>query len=182
MRIVSGTHKGRRIHPDKNFKARPTTDFAKENLFNVLHNLVDFEDLIVLDLFGGTGGISYEFASRGAKSVICVELDHKHFLFIQKTIGELELDQILPIRSNVFRFLKTCHQKFDMIFADPPYDLKDLESIPDLIIEKDLLNAEGILIVEHSSKNDFSNHPSFMEKRTYGSVNFSFFQCSAKKE
>lgn len=176
MRIISGTHKGRRITPGKSFKARPTTDFAKENLFNVLNNLIVFEEISVLDLFGGTGGISYEFASRGAENVICVEMDHKHFSFIQKTVRELDFDQILPIRSNVFRFLKSCHQKFDMIFADPPYDLNTLESIPDLVFEKDLLNEDGYLIVEHSSKNNFSDHPAFIEKRTYGSVNFSLFK------
>jgi len=176
VRIISGTHKGRRITPGKSFKARPTTDFAKENLFNVLNNLIVFEEISVLDLFGGTGGISYEFASRGAENVICVEMDHKHFSFIQKTVRELDFDQILPIRSNVFRFLKSCHQKFDMIFADPPYDLNTLESIPDLVFEKDLLNEDGYLIVEHSSKNNFSDHPAFIEKRTYGSVNFSLFK------
>ena len=178
MRIVSGTHKGRRITPDKNFKARPTTDFAKENLFNVLNNLVEIEDLTVLDLFGGTGGISYEFASRGAEKVICVELNHRHFAFIQKTVQELDFDQILPIKSDVFRFIKSCRQKFDLIFADPPFDLKTIATIPDLILEKDLLNEDGILIVEHGSKNDFSTHPNFSEKRTYGSVNFSFFEYS----
>ena len=178
MRIVSGTHKGRRITPDKSFKARPTTDFAKENLFNVLNNIVDFENLSVLDLFGGTGGISYEFASRGAEKVICVELNHRHFSFIQKTVNELQFDQILPIKSDVFKFLKACHQKFDMIFADPPYDLKKIESIPDLIFEKEILQEDGLLIVEHSSKNDFSKHPFFSEKRTYGSVNFSFFKLT----
>jgi 16S rRNA (guanine(966)-N(2))-methyltransferase RsmD len=176
VRIVSGTHKGRRITPDKSFKARPTTDFAKENLFNVLNNIVDIEELSVLDLFGGTGGISYEFASRGAGKVICVELNHRHFIFIQKTVQELGLDQILPIKSDVFRFVKSCRQKFDMIFADPPFDLKTLDTIPDWIFEKELLNKNGMLIVEHGSKNDFSSHPNFTEKRTYGSVNFSFFE------
>nr|WP_320120242.1 RsmD family RNA methyltransferase [uncultured Marinifilum sp.] len=180
MRIVSGTHKGRRISPDKSFKARPTTDFAKENLFNVLNNMIDLDGLSVLDLFGGTGGISYEFASRGAEKVICVELNHRHFSFIQKTIDNLGFEQILPIKSDVFRFVKSCRQKFDMIFADPPYDLKKLDSIPDLILEKKILTENGILIVEHGSTNDFSKHPNFMEKRSYGSVNFSFFEL--KKE
>lgn len=179
MRIVSGTHKGRRITPDKSFKARPTTDFAKENLFNVLNNMIDFEELSVLDLFGGTGGISYEFASRGAQKVICVEKNFRHFSFIQKTINELKFEQILPIKSDVFKFVKACRQKFNFIFADPPFDLPTLETIPDTILEKDLLSKDGYLIVEHSSKNDFSSHPLFIEKRTYGSVNFSFFQIKA---
>lgn len=176
MRIVSGTHKGRRINPDKSFKARPTTDFAKENLFNVLNNMIDFEGLSVLDLFGGTGGISYEFASRGAKKIICVEMNHRHFSFIQKTCKELEFEQILPVRSDVFRFLRNCPQKFDVIFADPPYEMDAIETIPDLVFDKNLLNADGILIVEHSSKTDFSTHPDFDEIRKYGSVNFSFFK------
>ena len=176
MRIVSGTHKGRRITPDKSFKARPTTDFAKENLFNVLNNMIDFEDLNVLDLFGGTGGISYEFASRGAEKIICVEKNHRHFAFIQKTIEELKFEQILPIKSDVVRFIKSCRQKFDMIFADPPFDMKGIDSIPNSILEKELLSENGLLIVEHGSTNDFSAHPFFFEKRTYGSVNFSFFK------
>ena len=176
MRIVSGTHKGRRITPDKNFKARPTTDFAKENLFNVLNNIIDFEELIVLDLFGGTGGISYEFASRGAQKVVCVEINHRHFSFILKTANDFKFDKILPIKSDVFKFVKNCKQKFDLIFADPPYDLKTIDVIPDLIFEKDILNEDGILIIEHGSGNAFSSHPNFMEIRTYGSVNFSFFK------
>ncbi|MBI9059273.1 MAG: RsmD family RNA methyltransferase [Labilibaculum sp.] len=176
MRIVSGTHKGRRITPDKSFKARPTTDFAKENLFNVINNLIELEDLYVLDLFGGTGGISYEFASRGAKKVICVEKDYRHFTFIQKTIKDLKFEQILAIKSDVFRFLRNYAQKFDLIFADPPYDLRSIETIPELVFEKELLAEDGILIVEHGSKNDFSTHPNFFELRTYGSVNFSFFK------
>lgn len=176
MRIVSGTHKGRRISPDKSFKARPTTDFAKENLFNVLNNIIELEDITVLDLFGGTGGISYEFASRGAEKVICVEKNFRHFTFIQKTIEELKFDQILAIKSDVFRFLRNYSQKFDMIFADPPFDMKSIETIPELVFEKELLSEEGILIVEHGSKNDFSSHPNFSELRTYGSVNFSFFK------
>jgi len=176
VRIVSGTHKGRRITPDKSFKARPTTDFAKENLFNVLNNMIDFEDLSVLDLFGGTGGISYEFESRGEEKIICVEKNHLHFAFIQKTIDELKFEQILPIKSDVFRFVKSCRQKFDMVFADPPFDMKGIDSIPNSILEKELLTENGLLIVEHGSANDFSAHPSFFEKRTYGSVNFSFFK------
>jgi 16S rRNA (guanine(966)-N(2))-methyltransferase RsmD len=182
MRIVSGTHKGRRISPDKNFKARPTTDFAKENLFNVLNNIIDFEDLNVLDLFSGTGSISYEFASRGAKSVMSIEKNHNHFSFIQKTIQELKFEQIQSIKSDVFRFLRNYVQKFDVIFADPPFDMKSIETIPQLVFEKELLSEEGILILEHGATNDFSEHPHFFEKRNYGSVNFSFFKNSIEKE
>ncbi|WP_372753188.1 16S rRNA (guanine(966)-N(2))-methyltransferase RsmD [Labilibaculum sp.] len=182
MRIVSGTHKGRRISPDKNFKARPTTDFAKENLFNVLNNIIDFEDLNVLDLFSGTGGISYEFASRGAKRVMSVEKNHSHFSFIQKTIQELKFEQIQVIKSDVFRFLRNYSQKFDVIFADPPFDMKSFETIPKLVFEKELLSENGILILEHGSTNDFGTHPNFIEKRSYGSVNFTFFKKHKEQE
>lgn len=182
MRIISGTHKGRRIYPDKNFKARPTTDFAKENLFNVLNNILDFEDLSVLDLFSGTGGISYEFASRGAGKVMCVEKNYNHFSFIQKTIKELKFEQIQAVKSDVFRFLRNFPQKFDLIFADPPFDMKSLETIPELVFEKGLLTEDGILIVEHGSINDFSSYPTFWDKRTYGSVNFSFFKFIKETE
>ncbi|MBN2596047.1 16S rRNA (guanine(966)-N(2))-methyltransferase RsmD [Labilibaculum sp.] len=182
MRIISGTHKGRRISPDKNFKARPTTDFAKESLFNVLNNVIDFEDLKVLDLFGGTGGISYEFASRGAEMVMCIEKNHNHFSFIQKTIKELKFEQIQAIKTDVFRFLRNFPQKFDLIFADPPFAMKSLETIPNLVFEKELLSEDGLLIIEHGSSNDFSAHPNFTEKRVYGSVNFSFFKSIKESE
>ena len=175
MRIISGTHKGRRISPDKNFKARPTTDLAKENLFNVLNNIIDFEYLTVLDLFSGTGGISYEFASRGAQKVMCVEKNYNHYSFIQKNIKELKFEQIQAVKSDVFRFLRNYPQKFDLIFADPPFEMKSLETIPELVFEKELLTEDGILIVEHGSTNDFSAHPFFFEKRSYGSRRSLFF-------
>ena len=176
MRIISGTHKGRRINPDKSFKARPTTDFAKENLFNVLNNTIDFEDLNVLDLFGGTGSISYEFASRGAGQVICIELNFKHCAFIKKTINELRFTQIHALRADTFKYLKGCKKKFDLIFADPPFDLDTIDTIPDAILKQNILNENGLVIVEHSSRNDFSQHPLFHDIRSYGSVNFSFFK------
>ena len=175
MRIISGTHKGRRITPDKKFKARPTTDFAKENLFNVINNWYDIEDLDVLDLFSGTGGISYEFASRGAKSVISVELDFNHQAFIKKTIVDLGFKNVKSIKSDVFRYLKTCKGKFDLVFADPPYELKEIDTIPDAVFNNNLFQDNGILIVEHSKETNFANHPMFTEQRVYGSVNFSFF-------
>jgi len=176
VRIISGTHKGRRISPDKKFKARPTTDFAKENLFNVLNNIIDFEGLDVLDLFGGTGGISYEFASRGANSVVCVELEYKHLSFIKKTINELEFKNITALRSDVFRYLKSGSKKYDLIFADPPYDLERIEEIPGFVFAKKLLSDDGLLVVEHPARLDFSQHECFKFSRVYGSVNFSFFE------
>ena len=175
MRIVSGKYKGRLIKPPKNFKARPTTDFAKENLFNILNNNFDFTELRVLDLFSGTGSISYEFASRECISVTSIESNFRHQGFIKKTIEELGLENIRTIKSDAFRFVKSCKDKFDIIFADPPYDLKEIESIPDYIFSQQVLNSEGWLIVEHGDKTNFGRHPAFIELRKYGGVNFSIF-------
>lgn len=163
------------IHPPKNFKARPTTDFAKENLFNILNNNFDFSELNVLDLFSGTGSISYEFASRECISVISVESNFKHHIFIKKSIDELGLTQIKAIKSDAFRYVKSCREKFDIIFADPPYDLKTIETIPDFIFENNILKENGWLIVEHGDKTNFGRHPAFIELRKYGGVNFSIF-------
>lgn len=176
MRIVSGTYKGRLITPPKNFRARPTTDFAKENLFNILSNTFDFSELDVLDLFSGTGSISYEFASRGCKSVVSIESNFKHQLFIKKTIEVLGLENVQSIKSDAFRYVKSCPNKFDIVFADPPYDLKEMESIPDFIFEQNILKPEGWLILEHGDKTDFGRHKYFKEVRKYGGVNFSIFE------
>jgi len=178
LRIVSGTYKGRLIKPPKNFKARPTTDFAKENLFNILNNNFDFTELNVLDLFSGTGSISYEFASRECKSIISVESNFKHQLFIKKTIDELGLENIKSIKSDAFRYVNSCVQKFDIVFADPPYDLKTMDTIPNFIFEQDIIKPEGWLILEHGDKTSFSRHPKFKEIRKYGGVNFSIFENS----
>lgn len=176
MRIVSGKYKGRLIKPPKNFKARPTTDFAKENIFNILNNNFDFTELRVLDLFSGTGSISYEFASRECQYVTSVESNFKHQIFIKKTIEDLGLDNIRSIKSDVFRFVKSCKEKFDIVFADPPYDLKDIDKIPSFIFEQDILEPEGWLIVEHGDKTNFSKEKGFLELRKYGGVNFSIFE------
>jgi 16S rRNA (guanine966-N2)-methyltransferase len=178
MRIVSGKFKGRRIPVRKNFPSRPTTDFAKENLFNVLGNQFDFEGLYVLDLFSGTGSMSYEFASRGA-NVELIEKDYHSFVFIQNTIASLEFKTIKPYKADVFRALHAIHRKYDLIFADPPYTLKTIQTIPDLIFEHSLLKDGGWFILEHSSRNIFNAHPDFKETRKYGSVHFSIF---VKKE
>ncbi len=178
MRIVSGSLKGRRFSPPKSFKARPTTDFAKENLFNVLNNQIDFGDIKVLDLFGGTGSISYEFASRGVKDITCVELNYSHFRFIKKTIEELDLtNSIKAIKGDAFKFIEKTPKKFDLIFADPPYDLKNSENIPQNILQNKLLNTNGILIFEHSGTYNFNNHPNFIENRENGKVIFTFFKA-----
>lgn len=182
MRIVSGSCRSRVIDPPKNFKARPTTDFAKENIFNVIANYFDIEDLEVLDLFSGTGAISYEFASRGAKSVTSIEIDNIHQAFIKKTAENLKLDAIKSLRLNVFTFLKTCKLSYDFIFADPPYDLEGADSIIDTIFEKSLLRENGWFIYEHSKSKDYSTHANFHSKRTYGSVNFSIFENKIEKK
>lgn len=160
----------------KKLKARPTTDFAKENLFNILENWYNFENLKVLDLFAGTGSISYEFASRGCKEVVAVEKNPQHASFIEKVIRELKIEEINVLNMDVFRFLENLHEQFDVIFADPPYDLPNLEEIPNIIIERNLLAPKATMIIEHGNKTDLSHVPYFTEKRQYGSVNFSIFE------
>lgn len=177
MRIISGKFRKKLIKPPKNFKARPTTDMAKESLFNILENEYEITNLKVLDLFGGTGSISFEFASRGVKDITCVELNYNHYNFIKKNIHELNIqNEVKVIKSDVFRFLKKSTEKYDLIFADPPYDLKDINTIPDIIFENNLLLPDSILVVEHSEKTLFSNNKYFVKQKSYGSVNFSFFE------
>lgn len=181
MRVISGIYKHRRFDVPRTFKARPTTDFAKENLFNVLNNYIDFEDGIsALDLFAGTGSISIELLSRGCDRVISIEKEPAHHSFICKVMKEVKTDKCLPIRGDVFKFIHSCHEQFDLIFADPPYALKELESIPDLIFQHHLLKEGGIFVLEHGKDNHFENHPHFMEKRKYGSVNFSLFELKVE--
>ena len=177
MRIISGTHKGKVIFPDKNFRARPTTDFAKENLFNVLNNYIDIEGAVVLDLFSGTGSISYEFASRGAERIVSVELNYNHYSFIKKTIVQLGFKNINVFKTDVFIACKKLKgQSFDIIFADPPYDLEKIMDIPAAIFNNELLAPDGLAILEHPGTVDFSSAPFFSEHRQYGSVNFSIFR------
>jgi len=179
MRIITGKYKGRHFEIPRSFKARPTTDFAKENIFNVLNQYIDFEGATALDLFSGTGSISLELLSRGCSQVISVEMDRDHHRFIQECIKKLgqQTANIIPIRGDVFRFIKSCKQQFDFIFADPPYALKELPQIPDLItLHSSLLKPGGIFVFEHGKDYDFSAHPHFVEHRSYGSVNFSLFR------
>ena len=180
MRIITGKYKGRHFDIPRSFKARPTTDFAKENIFNVLVQYVDFDGATALDLFSGTGSISLELVSRGCSQVVSVEMDRDHHRFIQECLKKLETDTCIPIRGDVFRFLKSCKQQYDLIFADPPYALKELATLPDIIFEKQLLKEEGIFILEHGKDHDFSRHPHFKEHRQYGSVNFSIFTTEEK--
>ena len=177
MRIITGKYKGRHFDIPRSFKARPTTDFAKENIFNVLIQYVDFDSAEALDLFSGTGSISLELLSRGCSRVVSVELDRDHHRFIQDCLKKLAVtDTVIPIRGDVFRFIKSCHQQFDFIFADPPYALKELPTLPDIIIDRGLLKPDGLFVLEHGKDYDFSQHPHFIEHRQYGSVNFSIFR------
>lgn len=176
MRIITGIYKGRHFDIPRNFKARPTTDFAKENIFNVLNGYVDFDKATALDLFSGTGSITLELLSRGCREVVSVEKDRDHARFIAQCIGKIGAKNNILIRGDVFRFLKSCRQQFDLIFADPPYELPELPEIPALIFGQDLLSDGGVFVFEHGRKNDFSLHTRFVEHRSYGSVNFSIFK------
>ena len=177
MRIIGGKYKRRRFDVPSNFEARPTTDMAKENLFNVLSNLIDFEGIMALDLFAGTGAIGFELVSRGAREVISVEKNHAHYRFINKVKQELNAVELHPFNGDVFRFIKnkSLRGKFSFIFADPPYNLSGFKDIPATILENNLLSDNGIFIFEHSNQYDFSQLPCFSQCRSYGSVNFSIF-------
>ena len=196
MRIITGRYKGRHFDIPRSFKARPTTDFAKENIFNVLTQYIDFEGAEALDLFSGTGSITLELLSRGCSRVVSVELDRDHHRFIQQCLQKLQGNNVQSsarpkdacyqrdarmfnvqcLRGDVFRYIKSCKRQFDFIFADPPYALKELPTIPSLIFERGLLKDDGIFVFEHGKDNDFSDNPHFVEHRSYGSVNFSIFR------
>ena len=177
MRVISGKYKRRTFEVPRNFKARPTTDFAKENLFNVLNNLIDLEECTnVLDLFAGTGSISLEFVSRGCGRVISVEREPSHHTQIYKLKEQLKEENWIPLRADVFRYIEKCHDTFDLIFADPPYALTRLAELPDLILNKGMLAEDGMLILEHGKDHSFAEHPCFVQERVYGSVHFSFFE------
>lgn len=175
MRIIGGRLKGQTIKLPVSYAARPTTDFAREGLFNILGNEYEFEDLKVLDLFGGTGAISYEFASRGASRVYCVEMSRDNASFIKTEAVRLGLDNVTMVRDNVFDFLPVCREKFDVIFADPPYALEGLETIPDKVFARDILHPGCYFILEHGDEHSFRNHPYFVKERSYGRVHFTFF-------
>lgn len=186
MRIIGGKHKRRRFDVPKSFNARPTTDFAKENLFNVLQYYIDFDEATALDLFSGTGSISVELISRGCRRVIALEQRREHTLFIRSVARELKEEARLQVlQSDVFRYLqasKGSRGQFDFIFADPPYKLKEIATLPQLILSSGLLKEEGILVVEHPGTYDFSELPHFAEHREYGSVNFSIFSLTSSQE
>ena len=176
MRVITGKYKGRHFEVPRTFKARPTTDFAKENLFNVLQGYLDLEDARALDLFAGTGSITLELLSRGCSRVVCVEKDPLHYRFITSFIEKLGDEAAFPIRGDVFKFLASSNEQYDFIFADPPYTLPNINDIPDLVLERNMLRPDGLFVLEHGKGNDFSSHSRLVDHRQYGSVNFSFFK------
>ncbi len=178
MRIVRGFLKSKRFSPPKNFPSRPTTDFAKEGLFNVLENAIELSELKILDLCAGTGNISLEFASREAGTITSVDTNFNCCRFIQKMIDENNLNQVMNVvKGDVRDFVRRCDQKYDLIFMDPPYEISFYDELIGLIFERNLLLLDGLLVVEHGKKTDFSNHPNFERVKNYGNVNFSFFNA-----
>ena len=176
MRIIGGQHQRRLIHPPPSLPVRPTTDKAKEALFNILNNHFDFDSLLVLDLFAGTGSISFEFASREAPEVVAVDSNPGCYRFIREVKNQLDLDNLTPVRADVFRYLSACSTRFDIIFADPPYDMAGITRIPDEVFSRNLLTEEGWLIMEHGADTSFDDHPFFIRKKKYSKVHFSFFE------
>jgi 16S rRNA (guanine966-N2)-methyltransferase len=176
MRIISGIHGGRRINPPANMPyTRPTTDIAKEGLFNVLQNNLEIDTLKTLDLFGGTGCISYELASRGAEDLTIIEKDNQMYDFIKKTAAELAFENFKLIKSDVFKYIESCKEQFDFIFAGPPYALGTIDDLPKLIFEKGLLKPKGWFILEHTPRNDYKKFPQYKTERNYGTTIFSIF-------
>lgn len=183
MRIISGKYKGRRISPPKNLPVRPTTDMSKEALFNVLNNHFNFSELKILELFAGTGSISYEFASRGCTPILCVDGDMGCVNFIKKTAKEFDFD-ITALKSDVFKFLEKHKGNYDIIFADPPYGMeqKEFEKIVELIFENELLDEEGMLVIEHSKYTKLEQMSNFSFQKNYGGSVFSFFEFESENE
>jgi 16S rRNA (guanine966-N2)-methyltransferase len=176
MRIIGGRLKGLRLNPPNNLPVRPTTDLAKEALFNILNNLLDFEGLKVLDLFSGTGNIAMEFASRDAEKVVAVDRAAQCVYYVKDMAAKHKLPEITTFKADVFKFLEMETDQYDLIFADPPYDLDKLPQIPNAVFTRNLLLPDGLLIVEHPSYQNLNNQPGFSEKRTYGNTAFSFFK------
>lgn len=175
MRIISGKYGGRFFRPSKKLKVRPTTDFAKENLFNILENRFDFENLTALDLFSGTGNISFELVSRGCIQVTAVEKDPLNIRFINQIKIKLGIENLTVLKKDAFKFISTIHEQYDIIFADPPYQLQGIEKLPGMIAEYNLLRDGGYFILEHSKETAIPQNQNLIEHRKYGHVNFSFF-------
>ena len=175
MRIIAGSLRGRRLNPPANLPVRPTTDMARESLFNILNNYVDYEECTVMDLFAGTGAVSVEFVSRGAREVTSIDINAACTDFIKATARQIGIDNIHVVRADVFDLLKRANRKFDIVFADPPYALHDLPQLPRIVFESDVLTDDGIFILEHPKEFSFEDHPNFWQHRAYGKVNFTFF-------
>ena len=176
MRIISGSHGGRRITPPSKLpNTRPTTDLAKEGLFNVLQNMIDLEEINVLELFGGTGNITFELASRGAAQITYIEKDKNLVQFVKATCKQLGFENINVLSGDVFKFLDGLSTKYDLIFADPPYAIPQMGQLPDIIFNNNLLIEEGIFVLEHDTKFDFEKHPKFYKSKKYGTTIFSIF-------
>lgn len=177
MRIIGGEFSGRKFSPPASTPARPTTDVAKEGLFNTLQNMLDFEDINTCDIFGGTGSISYELASRGAGELTLIERDTGNINFIKKTIKELGIeDKFHIIKGDVFKFMKQSTQQYNFIFAGPPYALQNIDDIPMLVFKQNMLAPEGVFVLEHTPRNDYQQHPNFFRMKNYGTTVFSFFK------
>ena len=175
MRIIAGTLKGRRLNPPANLPVRPTTDMAREGLFNILNNYVEFDECTVMDLFAGTGAMSVEFISRGVREVTAVDINNACTDYIKSEAQRLELNNLRVVRADVFDLLKRANRKFDIVFADPPYAIEGLETLPGLVFERQVLTDDGIFILEHPREYSFEEHPHFWQHRNYGKVNFTFF-------
>ncbi|MBE0649828.1 MAG: 16S rRNA (guanine(966)-N(2))-methyltransferase RsmD [Bacteroidales bacterium] len=176
MRIIAGSHRGRVIRPPNNLPVRPTTDMAKESLFNILRNLVDFEGVSAMDLFSGTGSIAFELISRGCEQVVAVDQNRSCADWIRKAAGQFGMNNLSVQQSDSFKFIARSFKSFDVIFADPPYDMENIEDLPDAVFNSSVLKPEGLLVIEHSRRIDFTAHPHFFDHRKYGKVNFTFFK------
>ena len=177
MRIITGKYGGRKINPPAKMPyTRPTTDIAKEGLFNILQNRIALEDIKTLDLFGGTGSISYELASRGANDLTIVEKDTQMYNFIQENIKKLQIENVKVLKLDVFQFLQNCSQEFDFIFAGPPYALGTIDELPKIIIDKKLIAEDGYFVLEHTPRNNYQSYAGYSFERNYGTTVFSFFE------
>jgi len=182
MRIIAGEFRGRRFTPPAKTPARPTTDLAKEGLFNTLQNMMDLEGISTCDIFGGTGSISYELVSRGAEKLTLIEADLGNINFIKKTVEILGVaDKFNIIRGDVFRFMKACTEQYDFIFAGPPYALLNIDDLPMLVFERKMLKEDGIFVLEHTPRNDYQGHPNFLKMKNYGTTVFSYFTTKSEQ-
>lgn len=175
MRIIAGNLRGRRLNPPANLPVRPTTDMARESLFNILNNYVDYEDCSVMDLFAGTGAVSFEFVSRGAREVTSIDINAQCADYIKAETLRLGIHNMHVVRADVFDLLKRANRRFDIVFADPPYAIEGLPTLPDLVFDRQVLTDDGIFILEHPREHSFEGHPHFWQHRAYGKVNFTFF-------